>query len=101
MPDDHSRTNARLYLTQPAQRRLERLIRRSLLRRALAEIARAAKGEEIFFHQFDFAGLQFGLASRRNSLRDRLEVEIDLCPARLPKVTIAERERKTAPRWGR
>ena len=93
--------DARLYLTPPAQRRLERLVKRFILQKALEEIAQADKGEEIFFHQFDVAGVKLGLASRRNNLRGRLEVEIDLCPANLPKVTIAERERMKAPRWGR
>ena len=100
MPTDTS-TNARLHLTQPAQRRLERLVKRFILQKALEEIARAEKGEEIFFHQFDVAGVKLGLASRRNPHRSRLEIEIDLCPANLPKVTIAELERKKAPRWGR
>lgn len=100
MPTD-TNTSARLHLTQPAQRRLERLVKRFILQKAIEEIARADKGEEIFFHQFDVAGVKLGLASRRSSLQGRLEVEIDLCPANLPKVTIAEAERKKAPRWGK
>jgi hypothetical protein len=65
---------------------------RPILETALDEIRRAGKGLDIHHHRFRYNGRALALASSYSPERERLAIEVDLCPARLPEVTLCAEE---------
>jgi hypothetical protein len=68
---------------------------RSILIAALAEIHRAGKGLDIYYHRFDYDDHGLALASTFSPEHERLAIEVDLCPARLPDVTLREEDARS------